>query len=175
MNPSSVTGGTTSTGMVTLNMKVQTATTVRLSSNSAAAAVPSSVTVAAGASSASFTVKTTQVSASTTATVTATLNGTSRSAGLTISSAKPTPSVDTVSIARAEYESAKRTLRVEATSTRADARLQVFVTSTGQLVGTLANNGGGRFSGQFTLSANPQSVTVRSSAGGQATRAVTVK
>jgi hypothetical protein len=175
MNPSSTTGGTTSTGMVELNMKVQAATTVRLSSNSAAAAVPSSVTVAAGASSASFTVKTTQVSATTTATVTATLNGTSRSAVLTISSATPTPSVDTVSIARAEYESAKRTLRVEAASTRADARLQVFVTSTGQLVGTLTNNGGGRFSGQFSLSVNPQSITVRSSLGGQATRAVTVK
>jgi hypothetical protein len=175
MNPSSATGGTTTTGMVTLNTKVQAATTVRLSSNSAAAMVPSSVTVAAGASSASFTVKTTQVSATTTATLTATLNGTSRSAVLTISSATPTPSVDTVSIARAEYETAKRTLRVEAASTRADAKLQVFVTSTGQLVGTLTNNGGGRFSGQFTLSANPQSITVRSSLGGQATRAVTVK
>lgn len=177
MNPSSATGGTTTTGMVTLNTKVQTATTVRLSSNSAAATVPSSVTVTAGASSASFTVKTTQVSATTTATLTATLNGTSRSATLTISSATPTPSptTDTVSVTRAEYDSAKRTLRVEATCSRAAASLQVFITSNNQLVGTLTNNGGGKYSGQFNLTANPQSITVRSNGGGQATRAVSVK
>ena len=173
LNPSAVTGGSASTGTVTLSARVQTATTVRLASSNTAATVPASVTVAAGASSASFTVSTARVAASTTAQLTATLNGTSRSAGLTIN--PPAPSTDTVSITRAEYESAKRTLRVEAASTRADARLQVFVTSTGQLVGTLTNNGGGRFSGQFNLSANPQSITVRSSLGGQATRAVTVK
>lgn len=175
MNPSSATGGTTTTGMVALNTKVQAATTVRLSSNSTAASVPSSVTVAAGASSASFTVRTTQVSATTTATVTATLNGTSRSAVLTISSATPTPSVDAVSITRAEYDSAKRTLRLEVTCSRSTSTLQVFITSSNQLVGTLTNNGGGRYSGQFNLTANPQSVTVRSSGGGQATRAVSAK
>lgn len=175
MNPSSATGGTTTTGMVSLNMVVQTATTVRLSSNSTVATVPSSVTVAAGATSASFTVKTTQVSATTTATITATLNGTSRSAVLTISSATPTPSVDTVSITRAEYDSAKRTLRLEATSSRADATLQVFITSSNQHIGTLTNNGGGKYSGQFNLASNPQSITVRSSLGGQTTRTVTLK
>ena len=176
MNPSGITGGTTTTGMVTLNTKVTAATTVRLSSNSASATVPSSVTVAAGASSASFTVRTTQVSAATTATITATLNGASRSATLTISSATPTPTptADTVSISRAEYETSKRTLRVEASSTRADAKLQAFVTSTGQLIGTLSGSGG-RFSGQFNVAANPQNVTVRSSLGGQASRAVSVK
>lgn len=176
MNPSSATGGTTTTGMVTLNTKVTAATTVRLSSNSASATVPSSVTVAAGASSASFTVRTTQVSATTTATITATLGGASRSAILTISSAKPTPTptADTVSVSRAEYESAKRILRIEASSTRSDATLQAFVTSTGQLIGTLSGSGG-RFSGQFNVTTNPQSVTVRSSLGGQATRAVSVK
>lgn len=179
MNPSSATGGTTTTGMVTLNTTGQTATSVRLSSSSAAASVPSSVTVAAGASSASFTVKTMQVSATTTVTVTATLNGTSRSAVLTISSATPTPSpspsADTVSISRAEYDSAKRTLRVEASCSRSTSTLQVFITSSNQLVGTLTNNGGGKYSGQFNLTANPQSITARSNGGGQATRAVSVK
>ena len=80
---------------------------------------------------------------------------------------------DTVAITRAEYQTGNRRLRVEATSTRADATLQVFVTSSDQLIGTLSNNGGGRFRGQFSWPVNPQSVTVKSNFGGQATRTVT--
>jgi len=55
------------------------------------------------------------------------------------------------------------------------ATLQVFVTSSGQLIGTLSNDGGGRFRGEFSWPVNPQSITVRSSFGGQATRAVTLR
>jgi hypothetical protein len=82
---------------------------------------------------------------------------------------------DTVTITRAEYRTSRSTLRVEATSTRADATLQVFVTSSGELIGTLTNNGGGRFRGQFSWPVNPQNITVRSNFGGQATRTVTVR
>lgn len=174
LNPSSVTGGGTSTGTVTLSARAQTATVVRLSSSNASAAVPSSVTVAAGASSASFNVTTSQVSTATTATLTASLNATSRSATLTINPAATT-TADTVAITRAEYDSSKRVLRVEATSTRSTATLKAYVTSTGALIGTLTNNGGGKYGGQFNLSTNPQSITVRSSLGGQATRTVTAK
>jgi hypothetical protein len=39
----------------------------------------------------------------------------------------------------------------------------------------LTNNGGGKYSGQFSLATNPQSITVRSNGGGQATRTVSVK
>jgi VCBS repeat protein/FG-GAP repeat protein len=170
LNPSTITGGSSSTGTVTLSAKVQTATAVALASNNSAARVPSSVTVAAGASSANFTVNTTQVSTQRTATITATLNNTSRSASLTIK-----PAADTVSITRAEYESSKRTLRVEATCSRSTSTLQGFVTSSGVLIGTLTNNGGGKYSGQFSLATNPQSITVRSNGGGQATRTVSVK
>jgi hypothetical protein len=65
-------------------------------------------------------------------------------------------------------------LRVEASSTRSTATLQVFVTNTNQLLGTLTNSGG-KYSGQFNVSVNPQNITVRSNLGGAATRAVTVK
>jgi hypothetical protein len=82
---------------------------------------------------------------------------------------------DTVSITRAEYQTGNRRLRVEATSTNATAILQVFATSTNQLIGTLANAGGGRFRGQFSWPVNPQTITVRSNFGGQATRNVTVR
>jgi hypothetical protein len=39
----------------------------------------------------------------------------------------------------------------------------------------LKNNGGGSFSAQFSLSSNPNNVTVRSSFGGAASKAVTVR
>ena len=48
------------------------------------------------------------------------------------------------------------------------------MTSTNQLIGTLTNYGGGRYSGTFMRSKNPQSITVRSSLEGSATRTVTV-
>jgi hypothetical protein len=87
----------------------------------------------------------------------------------------PPPAADTVSITRAEYEASKRNLRVEATSSRTNATLQVFVTSTSQLIGTLTNNGGGKFSGQFSWSVNPQNITVRSNFGGAGSSTVTAK
>jgi hypothetical protein len=80
---------------------------------------------------------------------------------------------DTVTITRAEYRTSNPQLRVEATSTNATATLQVFVTSTNQLIGTLSNAGGGRFRGRFSWPVNPQTITVKSNFGGQATRTVT--
>ncbi len=173
LNPTSVTGGSTATGTVTLSAAAQTATTVQLASNSAAASVPASVTVAAGSTKASFSVTTKQVTSATSTQITATANGTSRVATLTINSTAT--AADTISITRAEYDRAKATLRVEATSSRPTATLKMFVTSTGQLIGTLANNGGGKYSGQFSWSVNPQNITVKSNFGGAKSIAVTVK
>jgi hypothetical protein len=85
----------------------------------------------------------------------------------------PTPAAaDTVTISRAEYSTGNRELRVEATSTSSSAVLRVYVTATNQLIGTLNNDGGGRYSGRFSLSSNPQNITVRSSLGGSASRNV---
>ena len=171
LNPTTVTGGNSSTGTVTLTAVAQAATTVAIASNNAAATVPASIVVPAGSSSRSFTITTTQVPSATSAVITASLNGTSRPATLTINPA----GADTVSITRAEYETGNRRLRVEATSTRATATLQVFVTSSGQLIGTLSNEGSGRFRDEFSWPVNPQSITVRSNFGGQATRTVTLR
>jgi hypothetical protein len=173
LNPSTVTGGNSSTGTVTLTAVAPAPTTVAIASNNAAATVPNSVVVPAGSNSRTFSVTTTQVQATTTAVITASLNGTSRSATLTINPAAG--GADTVSITRAEYETGNRRLRVEATSTRSTATLQAFVTSNGQLIGTLSNEGGGRFRGEFSWPVNPQSITVRSNFGGQATRTVTLR
>jgi hypothetical protein len=105
--------------------------------------------------------------------ITASLNGTSRTATLTINPAAG--GADTVSITRAEYDVGNRRLRVEATSTRTNATLQTFVTSSNQLIGTLSNDGGGRYRGEFNWAVNPQNITVRSNFGGQATRAVSAR
>jgi FG-GAP-like repeat len=173
LNPTTVTGGNSSTGTVTLTAIAPAATTVTITSSNAAATVPASVTVLAGSQSRSFSISTTQVQATASALITASLNGTSRSATLTINPAAG--GADTVSITRAEYDSGQRRLRVEATSTRSTATLRVFVTSTNQLIGTLSNDGGGRYRGEFSWSVNPQNITVRSNFGGQATRTVTAR
>ena len=133
LSATSVVGGNSVQGTVRLSAAATAATVVTLASSNATATVPASVTVATGASSANFTVNTTTVSATTSATISGTLNGITRSATLTINTVAappppPPPSTDTVRITRAEFESAKRVLRVEATSTSSSATLRVFAT-----------------------------------------------
>ena len=86
LSPTTVAGGATSTGTVTLGVAAPTggAVVTLTSSNTADATVPASVTVAAGATTATFTVSTVSVTAATSATITATYNGISRTASLTV-------------------------------------------------------------------------------------------
>ena len=172
LNPTAVTGGASAQGTVTLSAPAQAATVVSLSSASTLATVPASVTVAAGSTSATFNVTTRTVASATAVTVSAASGGVTRSATLTINPAAT--NADTVAVQKAEYDSGKRTLKVEASSSSTSATLQVFVTSTGQLLGTLSRSGS-KFSGQLDVATNPQNITVRSSLGGSATRAVSAK
>jgi hypothetical protein len=87
LNPTSVPGGTSSTGTVTISPAPTTNTTVTLSSGSTSATVPASVTIAAGKTSATFTITTVGVNATTTAAITASGSGASASANLTITAA----------------------------------------------------------------------------------------
>jgi hypothetical protein len=83
--PSSVGGGTTSTGTVTLTSPAITGGAVMaLSSDNTVAMVPTTVTVAAHASTVKFTVNTTAVASATTAHITATSNGTTATGQLTV-------------------------------------------------------------------------------------------
>ncbi len=86
-----------------------------------------------------------------------------------------TMAADTVSIQLAEYSAGNDELRVEATGSNASATLSVYVTSTNTLLGTLRNEGGGRYRGDFSWPTNPQNITVRSNLGGSASRTVTLK
>ena len=87
----------------------------------------------------------------------------------------PAPVTDTIKIQRAEYQRSKATLRVDATGSEPSATLRVYVTATNALIGTLKNNGSGRFSALLPWPTFPDNITVRSSLGGSASRAVTPK
>jgi hypothetical protein len=180
LNPTSIAGGTTSTGTVTVSSAAPAGgTVVTLSSHDTnAATVPPSLTVPAGATSATFTVTAKPVGANGTfAIISASAGGVTKTAALNIfeGGGGGGGGADTISVTRAEYELAKKTLRIEATSTSSSATLKVYVTSTDEVIGTLTNNGGGKYSGQFSWPANPSNVTVKTSLGGSATKAVTAK
>jgi len=85
VNPTSVNGGSSSTGTVTLSGPAPSGgAVVNLSSSASAATVPSSVTVIAGYTSGTFTVNTSTVTASTPVTITASYAGVSKTASLTV-------------------------------------------------------------------------------------------
>lgn len=173
LNPASVTGGNTSQATVTLTSAAPAGgAVVSISRSNAAASVPASVNIPAGATSGAFTITTSSVSSTTSSVISATYNGITKSSMLTINPNAPAPS-DTVVIQQVEYRTGSREFRLEATSSNSSAVMKAYVTSTNALIGTLSNNGGGRYSMRTTLSSNPQSVTVRSSLGGSATRTVT--
>ena len=91
VNPTSVIGGNSSTGTVTLSGAAPSggAVVTLSSSNTNVARTPSSVTVAAGATSATFTVSTSAVAASTTVSISGTYGGVTRSASLSVTPAPP--------------------------------------------------------------------------------------
>jgi hypothetical protein len=86
VNPSSVVGGSGSTGTVTLSAAAPSggAVIALASSNTGAATVPASVSVAAGTTSATFASNTSAVSTTTPVTITAAYNGVTRTATLTV-------------------------------------------------------------------------------------------
>ncbi len=174
LNPTQVSGGSPSTGTVALSSAAPSGglAVALASGNPSVASVPASVTVPQGATSASFTVTTTPVSVSTSVNISATYAGLTKTATLMV---MPPVTSDTVAITLAQYRASSKKLSLQATSTSATATLTAYVTATGQRIGTLANNGGGSYSGQFSWPGNPQNITVRSSLGGSATKAVTAK
>ena len=93
VSPTSVVGGSTSQGKVTLTSGAPSGgAVISLSSaNPSIAAVPPSVTVAAGASSVTFNVTTSAVTVNTSVVITATYGGVSRTTTLTVTPASSSP------------------------------------------------------------------------------------
>lgn len=178
VSPTSVTGGTSAVGKVTLSSAAPSGgVVVGLNSSNPVGVCPTFVTVPAGTSSASFTITTKAVSATTPVTFTANANGGFASGTLQVlaGSSTPAPTADTVRVSRAEYVVSKKQLTVEATSTNSSATLKVYVSSTGALIGTLSNRGSGRYGATLTVSSNPVRIVVKSSLGGSATASVVAK
>src|SRR5947207_77735 len=93
LNPTTVTGGDSSTGTVTLSGPAPSGgeQVALSSSNPSVATVPYSRTVAAGATSATFTVSTSTVTASTTVMISASYAGVTKAASLTVNPVPPPP------------------------------------------------------------------------------------
>ena len=92
-SPGTVIGGLSSTGTVTLSGAAPVDTVVLLavkSGGSAVKSIPSSVTVLAGSTSGTFTLVTNEVTAITNVSVAANVNGTTKTAGLTVTGNVPT-------------------------------------------------------------------------------------
>jgi hypothetical protein len=175
--PGSLVSGNTAVGTITLNGPAPAGgALVALASDSTAATVPASVLVPAGQTGATFAVGTGAVTTPTTVTLKATYGSplaATRSASLVVT---PRPAqTDTVAIQKVEYVAAKGQLTVQATSTSQTATLTVSATATGQVIGVLSNRGGGKYDGTFSLSTNPQNITVTSNLNGKASRVVTLK
>lgn len=115
---------------------------------------------------------TTAVTTTRSVTVTATVDGGSATGTLTLTPATAPPVADTVTIKRAEWKSG--VLRVEATSSNANAILGVYHDASGSadsfMFGLIAS-GGGRYAAQHQWLDNPLHITVRSNLGGSATAA----
>ncbi|MFL6286490.1 MAG: hypothetical protein ACJ74Q_25405 [Pyrinomonadaceae bacterium] len=174
--PGNVTSGTNATGTVTLSGPAPAGgALVMLSSNNAAASVPSSVVVPSGLTSASFNVQTNTVTTFVTATLTATYGTIPSTQTARLVVAPPPTLVDTVSIQKADYVVSKKQLTVQASSTSQTVTLTVTSTATGEVIGVLANKGAGSYAGTFPSAATPQNITVTSDLGGTASRVVNVK
>jgi hypothetical protein len=93
VSPTSVVGGTTAQGTITLTGAAPSggAVVTLSSANTSVVSVPASVTVAAGALSVNFGINTSAVATNTGVTITATYNGVSRTTTLTVTPASTTP------------------------------------------------------------------------------------
>ena len=79
---------------------------------------------------------------------------------------------DTVTITRAQYSTQRSQLTVQATDSDPTATLTVSVTSSGQDLGTMTNQGGGNYNFKKVVTPNPRQITVTSNLGGTATARV---
>ena len=168
LSPTSVIGGNSTTATVTISeaAPVGGAEVSIYSTLPSLAGVPASVVIPEGETSVSFQVVTSPVNVSGTVGITAIYQGVGTAALLHIN---PSSTTDLVIVFKAQYDAKKRLLKVEASSSTPTATLSVLKTSTGSLIGTLAKAKNGRYTGTFSVAADPVTVTVASSEGGSAT------
>jgi hypothetical protein len=138
------------------------------SSNPAVASVPAAVTITYTSGSfgddAPFTVTIARNAPAGTVTISASLNGQTTTAQLTI--------LDQITTSSGNWDKKTQLLTVTALTNNPSDTLQVFVSGTTQLIGTMTNLGNGNYQGQFSLPANPGSVDIKSSGGATLTMSI---
>ncbi len=165
--PSTVAGGSPTTGNLRFASVTDGALVTLVSANPAVVSVPAETFVSGGQSTGAFPVTTSAVTATTSVAVTATAFGVSRTATLTVTPSTTPPVADLVRITRAEWR--RGILRIEATSTNHNAILGVHLTVSNSFMFELDNRGGGRYGLTRSWLDNPRRITVRSNFGGEAT------
>jgi hypothetical protein len=174
-----VVGGTSTTGLawVSGGGAAPGGVTVTLTSSDPSLATPSPglLTIPEGASIGRFTVSTPPVTAPVFVWITGTDGTMTSSQGLEIWPP------DSVSVKLAQYDSAKKQLAIEATTTPCSgcgsslATLTAYVTATGETIGIVPQIDIGKYQGQLPWPVNPQRITVKSNQGGSATVTVVAK
>lgn len=168
LTATSVVGGQTLTGVITLNNWVRDAAgaTVTLSTGDTAVVhLPASVLIPRGSSSVAFSASTSVVSGSKGVSLKATYNGSQVSTTVTISPIPP------ISILSAVYKPDTQMLKIDATTTGVNAILTYG--SAGVPFGTMQFEAG-LYQGSIVLPTAPATVTVWSSLGGEVTVPVTL-
>ncbi|GIV04439.1 MAG: hypothetical protein KatS3mg016_0014 [Fimbriimonadales bacterium] len=156
LNPTSVVGGNSSTGTVTLTAAAPSGGFVvnLSSSNPSVASVPSSVTVPAGATSANFTVSTAAVSTSTSVTITASAGGVSRTATLTVNPPSGSVSLQSLTISPTSVwggSSATGTVQLSAPAPAGGVTVQLRSSSSRAIVPSTVTVPAGATSASFTI------------------------
>ena len=176
LNPTSVVGGTNSTGTVTIASAASAGGfVVSLSSDKAFANVPASVTVPAGATTATFNVGTSAVGSDSTATISASGGGASASAILTVTA----PRVTSVTVNPASVVGgASSTATVTLSSVAPTGGLTIAVTSNQAFatVPATVTVASGTISTTFTVATTPVTadgtVTIAASVNGSSANAL---
>ena len=164
-SPTTVVGGSPTTGTVRFGSVTDGAVVSLVSSDPAVVSVPAETVVSGGQASGAFPVTTSAVTAVTTVTVTASAFGNTVSGTLTVTPGTP-PAADVVRIRKATWKAGL--LRIEATSTNPNAILGVYLTASNSFMFNLDNDGNGRYSARRPWVFNPLNITVRSNFGGSA-------
>jgi len=153
VNPTSVTGGTSSAGTVTLTGPAPAAgfTVTLASDNAAATPSTTSLTIPSGSSSGTFTVNTTTVAASTTAHITASNGATNVQATLTITPVATLTAVSVNPTSVVGGNSSTGTLTLNNPAPTGGAVVSLSSDSTSAVVPTTATVAAGSTSGTFTI------------------------
>ncbi len=176
VTPTSVVGGNSSQGTVTLTAGAPAGgAVVGLSNaNTAVATVPASVTIAAGATSATFSITTTSVTATTALSISGTFGGVTRTAVLTVNPVPPPVSLSAITLNPATVTGgASATGTATLTSAAPSAGLLVSLASSNSGVATVPASvtvGAGATSATFAVTTSAvvssTAVTITGSGGG---------